>query len=45
MSYNGWIVHADSYNYTQKYLKPYVDFKKIKEVIRNENRKHNKTKR
>ncbi len=44
MSYNGWIVHANSYNYTQKYIKPYVDFKKIKEVIRNESRKHNKTK-
>ena len=26
MSYNGWIIHSDSYNYTQKYLKPYVDF-------------------
>lgn len=45
MSYNGWIIHADSYNYTQKYIKPYVDFKKVKEVIRNENRKHNKTKK
>ena len=43
MSYNGWIIHSDSYNYTQKYLKPYVDFKKVKEVIKNENRKHNKT--
>ena len=36
MSYNGWIIHSDSYNYTQKYLKPYVDFKKVKEVIKNE---------
>ena len=45
MSYNGWIIHADSYNYTQKYIKPYVDFKKVKEVIRNENRKHNKTRK
>lgn len=45
MSYNGWIVHADSYNYTQRYIKPYVDFKKVKEVIRNESRKWNKTKK
>ncbi len=43
MSYNGWIVHADSYNYTQKYIKPYVNFKKVKEVIRNESRKRNTT--
>lgn len=45
MSYNGWITHANSYNYTQKYIKPYVNFKKIKEVIRNESRKYNKTKK
>lgn len=43
MSYNGWIVHADSYNYTQRYIKPYVNFKKVKEVIRDESRKRNST--
>ena len=43
LSYNGWIIHSNSYNYTQKYIKPYVNFAKCKEVIRNETRKRLKT--
>lgn len=43
MSYNGWIVHANSYNYTQKYIKPYIKLNKCKEVIRNETRKRFET--
>lgn len=39
ISYYGWIKHCDSYNYNQKYLKPYVNLKKCKGVIRNESRK------
>ncbi len=39
LSYNGWIVHSNGYNYTQKYMKPYINFAKCKEVIRNETRK------
>ena len=46
LSYSGWLKHCNSYNYQQKYIKPYVDYKLCKEVIRNESkkgRKHNKT--
>lgn len=43
LSYSGWLKHCDSYNYQQKYIKPYIDYKKCKEVVRNENRKHGKT--
>ena len=43
LSYNGWIVHSNGYNYTQKYIKPYIDFAECKEVIRNETRKRNQT--
>lgn len=46
LSYSGWLKHCNSYNYQQKYIKPYVNYKLCKEVIRNEskkNRKHNKT--
>lgn len=39
LSYNGWIIHSNCYNYTQKYIKPYIEFEKCKEVIRNETRK------
>ena len=35
LSYSGWLKHCDSYNYTQKYVKPYINYKKCKEVIRN----------
>ena len=46
ISYSGWLKHCNSYNYQQKYIKPYVNYKLCKEVIRNESkkdRKHNKT--
>ncbi len=39
LSYNGWIIHSNCYNYTQKYIKPYINYEKCKEVIRNESRK------
>ena len=35
ISYYGWIKHCDSYNFNQKYMKPYVNLKKCKGVIRN----------
>ena len=44
LSYSGWLKHCNSFNYQQKYIKPYVNYKLCKEVIRNEskkNRKHN----
>ena len=43
LSYNGWIIHANSFHYTQKYIKPYIDYKKCKEVIRDETRKRLQT--
>ncbi len=45
LSYNGWITHSNGYNYTQKYIKPYISFAKCKEVIRNETRKRLETKK
>ena len=42
LSYSGWLKHCDSYNYTQKYVKPYINYKKCKEVIRNASREQRK---
>ncbi|MHB1152107.1 MAG: RNA-directed DNA polymerase [Eubacteriales bacterium] len=39
ISYLGWVKHSDSHYYYEKYIKPYIKIKKLKEVIRNENRK------
>lgn len=41
MSRLGWLRHCNSFNFWHKYVKPYINIKKIKEVIRNESRKHN----
>lgn len=41
LSYSGWLKHCDSFNYQQKYIKPYIDYKKCKEVVRNESKKYN----
>lgn len=41
LSYLGWLKHSDSYNFYIKNIKPYVDIKKMKEVVRNESRKRN----
>lgn len=46
LSYSGWLKHCNSHNYQNKYIKPYVNYKLCKEVVRNEskkNGKHNKT--
>lgn len=42
LSYSGWLKHCDSYNYQQKYIKPYVNYNLCKEVIRNESKKDRK---
>lgn len=34
ISYYGWIKHCNSYNFTQKHIKPYVNLKKCKGVIK-----------
>lgn len=39
LSYLGWITHSNSHNYYMKYIKPYVNIKKLKEVVSNESRK------
>lgn len=44
LSYLGWITHSNSHNYYVKYIKPYVNIKKLKEVVSNESRKQFKTK-
>lgn len=44
ISYYGWIKHCNKYNFTQKYIKPYVNLKKCKGVIRFASRKQYKTK-
>ena len=35
ISYNGWLKHCDSFNYRNKYIKPYLKIKKCRGVIRN----------
>ncbi len=39
ISYHGMLKHTDSYKVRQKYIYPFVDIEKCKEVIRNEGRK------
>lgn len=43
MSYLGWTKHCNAYNSNNKYIKPYLDFDKIKEVTKNESRKQQQT--
>lgn len=45
ISYYGWLKHCDSHNFNQKYIKPYINLKKCKGVIRNESRKQYKAKK
>ena len=35
ISYYGWLKHCNSYNFNQKYMKPYIDLNKCKGVIKN----------
>ncbi len=39
LSYNGWLKYSNSHNYTKKYIKPYININKCKEVIKNARRK------
>ncbi|OGO90349.1 MAG: hypothetical protein A2Y17_12340 [Clostridiales bacterium GWF2_38_85] len=41
MSRLGWLRHCNSYNFYHKYVKPYINIRKLKEVIRNESRMRN----
>ena len=33
ISYNGWIIHSNYYNYSNKYIKPYIDIEECKKII------------
>ena len=44
ISYYGWLKHCNSYNFNQKYIRPYIDINKLKGVVSYANRKFNKTK-
>lgn len=44
ISYYGWIKHCNNYNFNQRYIKPYVNIKKCKGVIRFASREQHKTK-
>lgn len=35
ISYNGWIVHSNCYNYFQKNINPYINITKCKKIIKN----------
>lgn len=43
LSYYGWLKHCNSYNFNQKYVKPYIDLNKCKGVIKNASGKQFKT--
>ena len=43
ISYHGWIKHSNSFEFNKKYIRPYTDIKKCKEVVSNANRKQCKT--
>lgn len=43
LSYLGWIKHSDSRRFYALYIKPYINIKTLKEVIRNESRKQYQT--
>lgn len=45
LSYYGWLKHCNSYNFKEKYVKPYVDLNKCKGVIKRESRKQFTTKK
>ncbi len=43
LSYAGWIKHSNSYKVRKEYIEKYINFKKCKEVVKNESRKQYKT--
>lgn len=44
ISYYGWLKHCDSYRFTKKDIKPYININELKGVVSYANRKHNKAK-
>lgn len=45
ISYYGWLKHCNSYKFTQKYLKPYINIKELKGVIKNASAKQCETRK
>lgn len=43
MSYMGWIRKTDCHHFYERYIKPHINFKKLKEAIRHETRIRSKT--
>ena len=41
LSYMGWFKYSDSKRYCEKYIESKINIKKLKGVVRNENRKCN----
>lgn len=44
LSYMGWLKYSNSYNYYNKNIKPYVNVRDMKGVVRNESRKRSQAK-
>lgn len=44
ISYYGWLKHCNSYNFTQRYIKPYININELKGVVSYANRKFKKAK-
>ena len=42
LSYMGWFKHTDTYNFYLRYIKPYVNVKKLKKIVSKHQRKENK---
>ncbi len=36
MSYHGWITNSNSYKIHQKYVRPYINMKECKQVLKNQ---------
>ena len=43
LAYHGWIKHTDSYDFTKKYIEPYVDFNELKKIISYDDKRRNDT--
>ena len=39
LAYYGWIKHTDSYDFTNKYINPYVNFDSLKKIISDDSKR------
>lgn len=42
LSYMGWVMNTDTYNFYEKWIKPFVDIKQLKEIVSKHTRKENR---